>query len=64
MGLDSDVVLITPNKNKNTKNNVENKLNGYEAIRQKVDDGNTSVKNVAREPKKVESEKKRVSIGL
>ena len=34
------------------------KFNGYEAIRQNVDDGNTSVKTVAREPNKAEYEKK------
>ena len=63
MGLFKEVELITPPKKQNTNNKtVEVKpLNGYDAIREKLDEGNTMT---VKSPVVNEKPKTKVSIGL
>ena len=55
-------LLIPPKKQTNKTIKVKSSLNGYDAIREKLDDGNTmTVKNPVEQPEKP---KTKVSIGL
>ena len=64
MGLFKEVELITPPKKRNTHNKTINvkSLNGYDAIREELDEGSTmTVKQPVQETTKP---KTKVSIGL
>ena len=62
MGLNKEVELITIPKKQTSKTIKVKSLNGYDAIREKLDEGNTlSVKTPAEQPTKP---KTKVSIGL
>ena len=60
MGLFKEVELIIPPKRQNTTIKVKS-LNGYDAIRGKIDEGNTMT---VRSPVVNEKPKTKVSIGL
>ena len=64
MGLFSEAELIIPPKKKNDKNDKTIKaksLNGYDAIREKIDEDNTLT---VKKPAVAEKPKQKVSIGL
>ena len=63
MGLFKEVELMTPPKKQNTNNKtIEIKsLNGYDAIREKLDEGNTMI---VKQPVVNEKPKTKVRIGL
>ena len=62
MGLNKEVELIITPKKQNNKTIKVKSLNGYDAIREKLDEGNTlSVKTSVEQPTKP---KIKVSIGL
>ena len=62
MGLFKEVGLISPPKKQNNKTIKVKSLNGYDAIREKLDEGNTmTVKSPA---ESVTKHKTKVSIGL
>ena len=62
MGLFKEVGLITPPKKQNTNNKTikVKSLNGYDAIREKLDEGNTMT---VKQPVVTEKPKAKVSIG-
>ena len=67
MGLFKEVELILPPKKQNTNNKTikVKSLNGYDAIREKLDEGNTmTVKQPVLEKGPLEKPKTKVSIGL
>ena len=64
MGFNKEIELIMPPKKQNTNNKTVKvkSLNGYDAIREKLDEGNTlSVKSPVAQPT---TPKTKVSIGL
>ena len=62
MGLHKEVELIIPPKKQTSKTIKVKSLNGYDAIREKLDEGNTmTVKTPVEQPTKP---KTKVSIGL
>ena len=62
MGLfNKEVELIIPPKKQNNKTIKVKSLNGYDAIREKVDEGNTMT---VKQPVVTEKVKNKVSIGL
>ena len=62
MGLNKEVELITIPKKQTSKTIKVKSLNGYDAIREKLDEGNTmTVKSPVEQPTKP---KTKVSIGL
>ena len=63
MGLFKEVELIIPPKKQNTNNKTikVKSLNGYDAIREKLDEGNTMT---VKQPVINEKPKTKVSIGL
>ena len=63
MGLFEEVELITPPKKQNNKTIKVKPLNGYDAVREKLDEGNTMT---VKQPVVTESTepKPKVSIGL
>ena len=64
MGFNKEIELIIPPKKQNTNNTTikVKSLNGYDAIREKLDEGNTmTVKSPVEQPTKP---KTKVSIGL
>ena len=62
MGLNKEVELITIPKKRTSKTIKVKSLNGYDAIREKLDEGNTmTVKTPVEQPEKP---KTKVSIGL
>ena len=67
MGLfNKEVELIPPKKQTNNNKTIKIKLNGYDAIREKIDEGNTmTVKTpVSGKGPQQEKTKPKVSIGL
>ena len=64
MGLFKEVGLITPPKKQNTNNKTikVKSLSGYDAIREKLDEGNTL--NVKSPVESITKPKTKVSIGL
>jgi hypothetical protein len=66
MGLNKEVELITIPKKQTSKTSKVKSLNGYDAIREKLDEGTTmTVKNpVMRKGPQPEKPKTKVSIGL
>ena len=61
MGLFKEVELITKKQNTNNKTVEVKPLNGYDAIREKLDEGNTMT---VKSPVVNEKPKTKVSIGL
>ena len=69
MGLFKEVELIIPPKKQNTNNKTVKvkSLNGYDAVRGKLDEGNTMTVRASatlRSPVVIEKTKPKVSIGL
>ena len=61
MGLNKEVELITIPKKQTSKTSKVKSLNGYDAIREKLDEGNTMT---IKQPVVTEKPKTKVSIGL
>ena len=62
MGLfNKEVELIPPKKQTNNNKTIKVKLNGYDAIREKLDEGNTMT---VKQPVVTEKPKTKVSVGL
>ena len=63
MGFNKEIELIIPPKKQNTNNKTVKvkSLNGYDAIREKLDEGNTMT---VKAPVVAEKPKTKVSIGL
>ena len=63
MGFNKEIELIIPPKKQNTNNKTVKvkSLNGYDAIREKLDEGNTMT---VKAPVVTEKPKTKVSIGL
>ena len=65
MGLfNKEIELIVPPKKPNNKTMKVKTLNGYDAIREKVDENNTMTVHTSKTPVVNEKTKPKVSIGL